>query len=78
MRKEACAGVPSESATHVSTATQVYFSAVWKRTSGETQDVIRRFLARRISFPECIAALDTALAGLIPRLQEGQLTRLGL
>jgi len=24
-----------------------------------------------ISFPECIAALDAALAGLIPRLEEG-------
>jgi hypothetical protein len=42
----------------------------------ETDEVIRRFLARRISFPECIAALDAALADLIPRLEEGQLPRL--
>jgi hypothetical protein len=42
----------------------------------ETDKIIRRFLARRISFPECIAALDAALADLIPRLQEGQLPRL--
>jgi hypothetical protein len=32
---------------------------VYKR---ETQEVIKRFLARRLSFPECIAALDAALA----------------
>jgi hypothetical protein len=42
----------------------------------ETAEVIRRFLARRISFPECIAALDAALAAIIRRLQEGQLPRL--
>lgn len=42
----------------------------------ETAEVIRRFLARGISFPECIAALDAALADIIPRLQEGQLPRL--
>jgi hypothetical protein len=42
----------------------------------ETEEVIRGFLARRLSFPECIAALDAALAGLIPRLEEGQLPRL--
>lgn len=30
--------------------------------------MIRRFLARRITFSECIAALDAALAGLIPGL----------
>jgi hypothetical protein len=42
----------------------------------ETEEVIRRFLARRISFPECIAALDAALAGLIPTLTGEQLPRL--
>jgi len=30
----------------------------------ETHEIIRRFLARRIGFPECIAALDAALAVL--------------
>ena len=35
----------------------------------ETQEIIRRFLARRLSFPDCIAALDAALAGLVPRLR---------
>jgi hypothetical protein len=34
----------------------------------ETEEVIRRFLDRRTGFPECIAALDAALAGLIPIL----------
>jgi hypothetical protein len=33
----------------------------------ETDEVIQRFLARRISFPECIAALEAALAGLTQR-----------
>jgi hypothetical protein len=42
----------------------------------ETEEVIRRFLARRVSFPECIAALDAALAGLIPTLTGEQLPRL--
>jgi hypothetical protein len=42
----------------------------------ETAEVIRRFLARRISFPECIAALDAALASLIPHLTGEQIPRL--
>jgi hypothetical protein len=46
---------------------------VYKR---ETQQVIRRFLAHRLSFPECIAALDAALAGLVPRLTGEELPEL--
>ena len=42
----------------------------------ETQEVIKRFLDRRLSFPECIAALDAALAGLIPTLTGEQLDHL--
>jgi enhancing lycopene biosynthesis protein 2 len=42
----------------------------------ETQKVIRRFLARRIGFPACIAALDAALASLIPHLTGEQMPRL--
>ena len=42
----------------------------------ETQEVIRRFLAYDLSFPQCIAALDSALAGLLPRLNGEELTRL--
>jgi len=42
----------------------------------ETQEIIKRFLDRRLSFPECIAALDAALAGLIPRLTGEELPRL--
>ena len=34
----------------------------------ETQEILRRFLARRITFPSCIAALDAALAGFIPSM----------
>ncbi len=43
---------------------------VYKR---ETREVIGRFLLRQLSFPNCIAALDAALAGLLPRLQPEQL-----
>jgi hypothetical protein len=42
----------------------------------ETEEIIKRFLARVISFPDCIAALDAALAGLIPTLTGDQITRL--
>jgi hypothetical protein len=34
----------------------------------ETQKVLARFLHQQLSFPDCIAALDAALARLIPRL----------
>jgi len=42
----------------------------------ETKEVIRRFLAGNLTFPECIAALDAALAGLLPRLTDEDNTRL--
>ena len=38
---------------------------VYKR---ETREVIKRFLNHRLGFPDCIAALDVALANLAPRL----------
>jgi hypothetical protein len=42
----------------------------------ETQEVLRRFLAHKFKFPECIAALDAALAGLTPKLTPEQLPEL--
>jgi len=39
----------------------------------ETEEIIKSFLARTLSFPDCIAALDAALADVIPRLEDGQL-----
>ena len=39
----------------------------------ETKEVLSRFLGRRLSFPDCIAALDAALAGLLPRLRPEEL-----
>ena len=39
----------------------------------ETREVIRRFLGHRISFAQCIAALDSALADLTSRLTGGEL-----
>ena len=34
----------------------------------ETQRAVKSFLGRHLSFPNCISALDAALAALIPRL----------
>ena len=42
----------------------------------ETRKVIDRFLERGLSFPECIAALDAALADFIPRMPPDQLPAL--
>jgi hypothetical protein len=41
-----------------------------------TREVIELFLNHNISFPECIAALDAALATLIPSLNGEQIPRL--
>lgn len=38
------------------------------RYKRETREVIKRFLGHKLSFPDCIAALDAALARLIPNL----------
>jgi len=38
--------------------------------------VVNRFLHYRISFPNCIAALDAALSGLLPRLTAEQIAPL--
>ena len=42
----------------------------------ETREVIKRFLDHRLSFPDCIAALDAALADLTPRLTGEQIAPL--
>jgi hypothetical protein len=42
----------------------------------ETQKVIKLFLAHRISFPDCISALDAALAKFIPRMHREELPAL--
>jgi CRP/FNR family cyclic AMP-dependent transcriptional regulator len=42
----------------------------------ETQEVIKRFLHHRLSFTDCIAALDDALADLTPRLTAKQIASL--
>jgi hypothetical protein len=38
----------------------------------KTQDIVRRFLLKQLTFPECVSALDGALAALIPTLQPEQ------
>jgi hypothetical protein len=42
----------------------------------ETREVLDRFLSHRLSFPACIAALDAALAGMLPRLRPEELPAL--
>jgi hypothetical protein len=42
----------------------------------ETKEVLSRFLGHRLTFPACIAALDAALAGLLPRLRADELPAL--
>jgi hypothetical protein len=42
----------------------------------ETQEVIERFRRHKLSFPDCIAALDAAPADLIPRLTGEQVVQL--
>jgi hypothetical protein len=34
----------------------------------ETREILRRFLAGTLSFPKCILALDSAFAGIVPKL----------
>ena len=43
---------------------------VYKR---ETEEIINRFLERRIGYHECVAALNAALAGLIPKMTPEEL-----
>jgi hypothetical protein len=42
----------------------------------ETKEIIARFLARKLRFPHCIAALDAALADLVPTLTGEQIPHL--
>ncbi len=42
----------------------------------ETQEIIGRFLKHRLNFAQCIAALDAALAALIPTLTGDLIPRL--
>lgn len=42
----------------------------------ETRDLIGRFLLHQLSFVNCIAALDSALAGLLSRLRAGELNEI--
>jgi hypothetical protein len=42
----------------------------------ETREVVKRFLDHKLSFPDCIAALDAALARLIPRMHREELPAL--
>jgi hypothetical protein len=43
----------------------------------ETQEIVRRFLKHKLTFPECISALNAALAALVPHLKPKRLRELG-
>jgi len=49
---------------YTSTAMEVY--------KKETQDVVGRFLSHQLSFPDCVVALHSALARLLPTLDREQ------
>jgi hypothetical protein len=42
----------------------------------QTQKVVERFLNRKLTFPECISALDAALARFIRRMAQEELPAL--
>jgi hypothetical protein len=42
----------------------------------ECREIVCRFIAKRLSFAECIAALDAALAGFLPNMTGDQLPEL--
>ena len=42
----------------------------------ETSDLIKRFLLHRLSFADCVSALDSALAGFIPTMRPEELPAL--
>ena len=44
----------------------------------ETTEIVKRFLRYKLEFPDCISALDSALAGFIPRLGGEQIVRLSI
>ena len=46
---------------------------VYKR---DTHEIVNQFLGHRIGFADCIAALDAALAGFIPRMRPEDLPAL--
>jgi len=53
-----------------------YTPVVVEVYKSETGVILHRFLVYRLTFPDCIAALDAALAGLIPKLTPEQLPEL--
>jgi hypothetical protein len=46
----------------------LYFRPPWEYTRPRLRKSSDAFLAHRLTFPQCIAALDAALAGFIPRM----------
>jgi hypothetical protein len=39
----------------------------------ETREIIRRFMRQRLTFPQCIEMLDSALADVEPRLTKAEI-----
>ena len=53
-----------------------YTPSVVEAYKTETHKVLERFLHHSFTFPECISALDSALAAVIPKLKPSQLPEL--
>ena len=66
------AHIPSRDSTSRLTKSTRYTpgTEVYKQ---ETREILRRFLEQRMSYSECIAALDAALVGIVLRVDAADL-----
>ena len=55
---------------------RAYTPGIVEVYKSETHEVLKRFLHHSFTFPECISALDSALAALIPNLKPSQVPEL--
>ena len=51
---------------------RAYTSTVLEVYERETQEIVGRFLSHQLSFPDCVVALQFALARLLPTLEREQ------
>src|SRR5580704_12187884 len=50
-----------------------YTSITMEVYKDETSEILRRFRTHRLTFPQCIAAMDAALTGIMPKLTDEQI-----
>jgi len=51
---------------------RAYTSTALEVFKRETHDIVGRFLSHQLSFPDCVTALHSALAQLLPTLERDQ------